>query len=210
MSGFEVMGLISATISCIDASAQLYTAIQNTSHLPGAFKDAAQRLPLVKDTLVTIETRLNKTGLDKIANESISIVIKGCKEKAERLADILEQVAAQSEATRIEKYRLAVRRLGKENTVEVLMTGLLEDVHLLAAHDAVRAVGDDKMDELMAAIKELSRVPPSAPAGPVFTYQGVGDQMNNTGSGTQNINKGAGQMNSAGTIYVGLSSSLAY
>lgn len=197
------MGLISAVITMIDVSAKLYTAIKNTSGLPGKFKDAAQRLPLVKETLVVIEKRLSKAELDESTYTAIGTVMMSCKGKAERLHGILEQVAAQPDAARIEKYSLAIHRLGKESKVEALMKGLLEDVHLLSANDAVRAVGDDKTDELMAAIKDMSNVPPSAPDGPAFTHQGVGDMMNNSGSGTQNISKEGGQLNSAGTMYFG-------
>lgn len=203
MSGVEVMGLISAVISIIDISSKLYVAIENTGNLPEAFKDVARRLPLARDTLQITEERLKKSEVDGHTYTTINIIIKSCKDKAERLRDILTDLAAQPGASRIERYRLAVRRLGRESKIEELMKSLLEDVQLLAANQAVKAVGEDRIDELMVAIQELSQVPPSLPDGPVFTYHGTGDQISNTGSGIQNINKGMGDQNFAHTIYFG-------
>jgi nucleoside phosphorylase len=64
-----------------------------------------------------------------------------------------------------------------------------------------KPVGEEEIDELMRAT--LSKVPPSVPSGPTFTYHGTGDQINNTGSGTQNINKGKGQHYIAHSISFG-------
>ncbi|KAF4629265.1 hypothetical protein G7Y89_g8891 [Cudoniella acicularis] len=200
MSGIEVIGLISAIIGIIDGASKLYKAIENTSHLPPAFREVAQRLPLVKDILQTTETRLQKYPADTSTYTAIQPTAESCKDGAERLRTILEDLAAQPNASRVERYRLAIRRLGKESKVEELMKRMLEDVQLLAANQAVKAVGEEKIEELIAAVKDLERVPPSVPDGPRFTHNGIGDQFNNTSRGTQNINTGEGQQYVAGSM----------
>lgn len=205
MSGIEIIGLISAIISIIDGASKLYDAIENSSHLPQAFREVAQRLPLIRDTLRTTEGRLQKYDIDGDTYAAIKPTVESCKDKAERLRNILQDVAGQPDASRIERYRLAVRRLGKESKVEELMKGMLEDVQLLAANQAVKAVGQEKVDELMRAIQALTKVPPSVPGGPTFTYHGTGDQISNTGMGTENVNKGKGHQYIAHTISFGVS-----
>jgi len=202
MSGFEVVSLISTVIDLIGMGQKLYTAIENTGDLPETFREVGRRLPLAEDTLKTLEENIRNSKLDvKIYTN----VIRSCNEKAEGLLRILKEVAAQPDASRVDRYRLAVRRLGKESKVEHLMKGLLEDIQLLASNQSVKIVGDSSMNELVVAIEELSRAPPSAPDGPVITHWGVGDQITNSDSGIQNINKGSGHIYSAGTINVGYS-----
>lgn len=200
MSGIEVIGLISAIVSIIDGASKLYSTIENTNYLPKAFREVAQRLPLARDTFQTIEGRLQKYDVSGDTYTAIKPTVESCKDRAERLRNILQDMAAQPDTSRVERYRLAIRRLGKESKVEELMKGMLEDVQLLAANQAVKAVEEEKIDELMRAIQALSKVPPSMPGDPTFTHHGTGDQINNTGSGTQNINKGKGQQNIAYSI----------
>ncbi|KAF4634407.1 hypothetical protein G7Y89_g3703 [Cudoniella acicularis] len=203
MSGIEVIGLISAIIGIIDGASKLYDAIENSSKLPQAFREVVQRLPLVRDTLESLQ-KCEGDG-DRDTYEAIKPTVESCRDRAERLRNILQDVVAQPDASRVERYRLAVRRLGKESKVEELMKGMLEDVQLLAANQAVKAAGGGKVDELVKAVRSLEKVPPSVPDsyGPAFTYHGTGDQINNTGSGTQNINKGKGQQYIAHSISFG-------
>ncbi|RYP03330.1 hypothetical protein DL764_005226 [Monosporascus ibericus] len=203
MSGTEVIGLISAIMGIIDVASKFYTAIENTNNLPQAFREIAQRLPLVLDTLGTMKARFQPEDVSSDAYAVIWPTMEGCKDKAERLKNILRAVAAQPDPSRIERYRLAVRRLGKESKVEELMKGIIEDVQLLAANRIVQLKAEDKIDQLTEAIQALSKVPSSVPDGPTFTYSGTGDQINNTGSGTQNINKGRGQQYIAHSISFG-------
>jgi len=201
MSGLEVISAISAVISIVDGLVKLCKAIENTSHLPQGFREIPHRLPLVRDTLLATETRLQKYDADGDAYTAIKAAVESCRDRADRLRNIIQDVAAQPEASRIGRYRLAVRRLGKEGTVEKLMKGMLEDVQLVAANQAVKALGQEEMTEIIGAIQALSKATPSTdPEIPTFTYRGSGSQFNNTGGGTQNINKGRGHQNFAHTM----------
>ncbi|KAH8683239.1 SesA protein [Tricladium varicosporioides] len=208
MSGIEVIGMIAAVIGIIDGASKLYDSISNSRKLPEAFREVAQRLPLVRDTLQTTEGRLHlqKFDGDKDTYAAIKPTIESCKDRAERLRNILQEVVGQPDDSRLARYRLAVRRLGKESKVEELMRGMLEDVQLLGANQAVKGVGEDKVNEITSAIQALAKVPSSVSdgGGSVFNYQGTGDQINNTGSGTQNINKGKGQQYIGHTISFGV------
>lgn len=54
MSGAEVIGVISGIIAIVDATIKIYSAANDASGLPEAFRDVALRLPLVSKTLQTI------------------------------------------------------------------------------------------------------------------------------------------------------------
>ncbi|KAH7129743.1 SesA protein [Dactylonectria estremocensis] len=205
MSGIEIIGLISATIGIIDGASKLYSVIANTNHIPEAFREAGNHLPLVRDTLQTITQRFEEHNFDHTAYMAIKPTLKSCADRAERLRDILQEVVAQPDASRTQRYRMAVRRLGSESKVEELAKGMLMDVQLLAVHQSIGGVGRDKVDEQVKVIHALSEVPPSVPDGPAFTHSGTGDQINNSGSGTMNLNKGTGKQYIAHSMTFGSS-----
>jgi hypothetical protein len=49
-----VIGLISGILSIIDAAKRVYDAAKDATHLPKAFREVAQRLPLVHNTLLIL------------------------------------------------------------------------------------------------------------------------------------------------------------
>lgn len=194
MSGIEVLGLISSIITVIDTVVQLYNAIKDTPHLPRAFREVVERLPLVRNTLRAAEERIRNYNTDRETCEAIKPTVEKCKEKVEHLESILQQMAPQRGASSLHRYRLAVRRLGKESQVEELMKGILEDVQLVAGNRAIQAASEAQVAELLQAINELSEVPSSiSECNPshTFTNYGTGNQFNAPG-GTQNNNTGSG------------------
>jgi hypothetical protein len=205
MSGFEVIGVISAVISILDVSTKLYATIENSDVLPETLKDVTRRLPLARNTLQIVEEGLKDPQIDPRTFRSIKTIVKNCEDKAERLQEILGQLVIGPKASRLDRYRLAVRRLGKEDKVEKLMQSLLEDIQLLAANQAVKMVEDKSlMDELQVAIQTLSQTRPAiAESYTTISHGGTGDQMNNTGNGRQYNHMGSGTQTNAHTIYFG-------
>jgi len=202
MSGAEVIGLISGTIAIINAVTKVYDAVTDASGLPEAFRDVAQRLPLIKDTLQTALAHLNTSSRDNRFYQAMMPVVDGCKDKATRLEKIFLKVIPQADSPRSERYVLAVRTLGKGSRVESLMKGMLEDLQLLAGNRMMKLATEAQLGELAKAAEEVSAIPPSLlvedPASGIHNY-GSGPQNVNTGSGSQ-LNNNGGQLFVGGTF----------
>jgi hypothetical protein len=195
MSGIEVVGSVSAILSILDITLKLYKGIGDTRNLPQAFREAAKRLPLVRDSLQAAEGHIRQCDKGGNSWEAIEPTIQSCREKAERLSNILEDIAPVPNASRIQRYQMSARRLGKARNVEELMKGILEDVSLLTGYHAIRAATEAQVVDLQSVVDDVSRAPASAPTIRSLTFMnsGTGKQFNNTGSGTENINTGSGR-----------------
>ena len=199
MSGAEaslVLGLISSIITVIDTIVKVYNDVKDAEGIPMTFREIAQRLPLIQDTLRISEAHINECSLDEESCRAIKPIVEGCKDKALRLEIMFRKVVPQVNITRLDRYRVAVRALGKGNRVEALMKGVLEDVQLLAGNHAIKASTKAEVGKLIKAIEELSVIPPSISedtSGYSINNCGFGTQNVNTGDGTQNINIGGGK-----------------
>ncbi|RYP63005.1 hypothetical protein DL771_009490 [Monosporascus sp. 5C6A] len=166
MSGAEVIGLISGIIAVVGATVKVYRAATDASGLPEAFRDVAKRLPLVQETLQTARGCLNTADPDEAFCNAIKPVLEGCEDKAKRLATIFEKVVPQADASRMERYLLAARTLGKGDTVESLMKGMLDDVQLLTGNHVAKLPTEAAIARLVrTAIDDVSAIPPSLPTG---------------------------------------------
>ena len=123
-------------------------------------------------------------------------VVEGCKTKAKKLDELFQKVIPGDGASRAERYRSAIRTLGKGSRVETLMKGMLVDVQLLAINHGMTTVTDTQRKEVAESIKEVAALPPSIPehavepnsltaihSGSGSINQAQGDQYNNPGSG---------------------------
>ncbi|OAL70006.1 hypothetical protein A7D00_5535 [Trichophyton violaceum] len=206
MSGIEVIGLISSIISIVDTAVKIHNALKDADRLPRAFQEVALRLPVVTDTLTAVKGHLEENGIDEATFRAIMPVVQACGENAEALKDILQEVTVSPDHSRLQRYRLAIRRLGKGSQVEELMKALLENVQLLAGNRAMQSATGAQVGEVLEAIHALSEVPPSAPDTPgsmTFSHYGTGSQFNNVDSGTQNINTGSGRQYVANSMTFG-------
>jgi N-terminal domain on NACHT_NTPase and P-loop NTPases len=202
MSGAEaglVIGLITSVITIVQATKKVYDAANDATSLPPAFCEVAKTLPLVDATL-----RLAEKSVDDTTCTVIKPVIETCKDKARQLNELFEKVVPKPDATRIDRYRAALRALGKGSLVENLMKGIPEKLQLLAYRDIFAE--EAKLAELTAAIEELSKVPSSAPdfvfdspPSTTIDQHGTGNQYIHSGLGDQQINNITG----SGTHYIG-------
>ncbi|KKP06487.1 hypothetical protein THAR02_01445 [Trichoderma harzianum] len=199
MSGIEIIGLISSIITLVDTAGQIYKAIKNAENLPPAFEEAARRLPLIHSTLKVAQDRLTKTG-DTATFEALKPTVENIKKQAESLTNILQEIALHPNGSKLHRYRVVVRRLGKGSQVEDLMKSMLGDVQLVAENQAIRAATEAQMTELLEQVQALSPMasPPETPVpkdykAATVSYFANGQQFNNVGSGTQNNNSQGGR-----------------
>jgi hypothetical protein len=160
-----VIGLISGIVAIIDATIQVYDAATDASGLPEVFRDVGKRLPFVRDTLQAAKGHL-ETNRDKASYNAVKLVLDDCEEKANRLAAIFEKVVPPADASRMDRYLLAARTLGKGDTVESLMKGILDDIHLLTSNRVTNLPTRAEIAVLIqSAVVEVSAIPSSLPAG---------------------------------------------
>ncbi len=184
MSGAEflaVIGGISAILSIANSIADVYNTVKNLHGLPDAFSVVAARLPIVRDILESAKRHVEAEEDEDIC-KGIKHIVERRETNANTLKGIFEEVKPNDGAWKVDRYYKAVKAKGKGNKVETLMTNILKDVQLLDSQHGMKTATEEQQKEILAAIKELSDVPPSVPDS---EFHDPGVTMNQYGSGTQ-------------------------
>jgi hypothetical protein len=196
-----VLGIISSIISIIDATKQIYEAVEDEAGLPTNFKKSATKLPLISKLLEDAE-RYVETSADESIKPAFTPTLEDCKLQAAQLQGLFKTVLPGEGASKWDRYVKAARTIGKGGRVESLIGGILNDLQLLATKFPQVTTARGK-EHLTNAIEEVSKMEPSLPDGfeqiPAYSHYGSGAQNNNTGSGTQNVNSNTG----SGQQYIG-------
>ncbi|PVH68527.1 hypothetical protein DL98DRAFT_542347 [Cadophora sp. DSE1049] len=205
MAGVNVTSSISSTIAILKATKEDYNIVKDDSGLREAFHEAGRGLLLIEDAFQTAKTQLDGRNLAGDP-QSITNLLETCNAKAKLSERIFNNVAQAPDTSRFKRYQAAVRQEGKGNTVEVLVTGMMNDVCGLAKDSAIEAAMKTQVKGLRYAIYKLSTMVPSVPnerLGNTFSRYGSGIQFNAHG-GTQNNNTGSGsQFLGASTVHFG-------
>ncbi|CZR56191.1 uncharacterized protein PAC_06079 [Phialocephala subalpina] len=182
-----VLGLISSVIAIVDRAKQVYDAAANAEGLPEAFREVAERLPIVRTILVSAERHIHDGEIDENSRKAMKPVIERCGKRAEKLDKLFKKVIPPDDASRPERYLKAVRTLGKGGKVEILMKGMLEDIQLLASDYGLQAFTKDQIQQIAKALKEVSDIKTSVPDSE-FRDSTITTNMLGDVHGTQNIN----------------------
>ena len=200
-----VLGIISSIISIIDATKQVYEAVDDEVGLPKNFKKSATKLPLISKILEDAETYINK--VDEDTKNAFEPTLKDCKVQATKLQELFAKVMPEEDDSRWDRYIKAARTIGKGGRIETLIGGILVNLQFLATRFPEVTTARGK-EHLAKAVEEVSSMEPSLPDDfeqmPAYGHYGSGAQNNNTGSGTQHNNSGSGQQY-IGTNYIGTS-----
>jgi hypothetical protein len=202
MSGAEaaalVLGLISASISIIDATKKLYDAAHDAKGLPAAFREAAARTPLVLEILRKAEGQLKVGKVKESTCKAVQPVMEQCKLKCGKLSALFKEVLPGEDANRLRRYQKAVRTLGKGGRVEELMICILADIQLLAENRSMGAATEEQFEQLLGAIEEIKKLDPSLPEeleSVSVSHTGSGHNIVAAGSSSQPVNLGSGPLN---------------
>jgi hypothetical protein len=85
MSGAEailVLRVISSIISIIDGTKQVYDAAKNVQGLPGAFREVAARLLIVRNILSSAKNYIEEGYADEESCRGVRLVVDACEKKA--------------------------------------------------------------------------------------------------------------------------------
>ncbi|KAM7198851.1 hypothetical protein V8F33_004865 [Rhypophila sp. PSN 637] len=197
MSGVEVLGLISAITAIIDATLKVYNAARDAKGLPDEFRVVAERLPLVKSTLLVAENGVENNP-DQESTTAMKQLLKGCKGRARSLEKIFEAVIPSSSATKLQRLWAAMATLGKRKDVETLMKDIITDIELMASNHTLTATTRSRVVEIIHK-KSPSKQEEPAPSNTI-SNKGSGMQNLHLGRGDQNVNTGSGPQFNRGTF----------
>lgn len=187
MSGAEagfVIGLIGSLISIVDAIKKVYDAAGDANGQPGEFRQVAARLPLVIEILHSVEAAAPE--LDDTKQEAIEPILKSCKAKAEKLQEIFQKVIRKDDGNWFDRYKKALRTLGKGDKVEYLMEGIQKDTQLLACEKLMGIATEEQVKRLEEGIREMNDLSSSVQEDTLSvtqTHSGTGDNIGHSGSG---------------------------
>jgi alkaline phosphatase len=200
-----VMGMISSIISIVDATKQVYEAVEDEIGLPKNFKKSATKLPLISKILEDAEMYIKK--VDDDTKDAFKPTLEDCRAQATQLQELFAKVMPEEGDSRWDRYVKAARTIGKGGRVETLVGGILEDLQLLTTRFPEVTTARGK-EQLAKAVEEVSSMEPSLPDDfeqmPAYVHYGSGAKNNNTSSGIQHNNSGTGNQNSgSGPQYIG-------
>ncbi|TGO31373.1 hypothetical protein BPAE_0001g00010 [Botrytis paeoniae] len=156
-----VLGIISSIIAIIDATKQIYDAVEDEGGLPENFKKSSAKLPLISNLLRDAERYVNDMT-NEIDKAAFLLTLKDCKSQAVQLNDLFVKVIPKEGSSRTDRYVKAARTIGKGGRVESLMRGILDSLHLLTMKfPEITKPGDKKL--LAEAIAEVLKMEPSLP-----------------------------------------------
>ncbi|KXH69095.1 hypothetical protein CSAL01_01457 [Colletotrichum salicis] len=149
MSGAEVLGLISAIISIIDASVQIYKAANDVSGLPASFRQVYSRLPLILDTLKAAENGFDDQEGSPGSRTALVDLLKGCKDKAGSLERLFEATITSPEDSKLNRWMKAAKTIPHGGDVKALSEGILGDLNVLTSNYAVKFTTRQEMKRLI-------------------------------------------------------------
>ncbi|KAE9368986.1 hypothetical protein N431DRAFT_428679 [Stipitochalara longipes BDJ] len=160
MSGAEailVMGVISSIISIIDGTKKVIDAAKDAKGLPKAFREVAERLPIVTNILGSAKQHIESGDVNEEMCKGVKDVVEACEKKVKNLDRLFRQAIPAEGASRLETYSLAARTIGKGRKLEILMKGILEDVQLLTSEHGMKIGTSAEKEQLAKAIAEALR-----------------------------------------------------
>ncbi|KAL2809263.1 hypothetical protein BJX63DRAFT_435318 [Aspergillus granulosus] len=157
---FEILGLISSTITIVELTIEVYNTIKDLHGLPEAFWQVSDWFPLVKDILADARSQIKNTNSSNKATAPKKL-LESCKKKVKELQNIFIGIAKESTSGEfiISVYQAIVLKLGKKSRVENLINNILKDLGILAAHNLFRAAMQNRVEEVERARQELEKVP---------------------------------------------------
>lgn len=120
--------------------------------------------------------------VDEDSCKGVKNAIEACEIKARKLNELFCEVISADGASRLKRYRKAIKAYGKGNEVENLMKGILENVLLLTCERGLKTATSVQQDHVFKAIEEVLAIPSSMHES---ALQGTGFTVDNYGPGVQ-------------------------
>ena len=206
MSGTEfslIVGLVSGTITIVDSIVKICSQARKGG-LPNGFRDIAQKLPLIRETLRVVEERLTDDIPTDLPRGAIEEFAQDCKNKVTHLELVCSKCISEPCTSRLDRLVTSAKAHLQSAKVVSLTKDLLEHVQLLAQLLAIQEPSRKQIQEIETAIKKLS--PRAYSTGLQHNAAGNYTRIVHLGRGTQNIHSSSGDQNvilGSGIQYIG-------
>ncbi|KAF4975981.1 hypothetical protein FZEAL_7298 [Fusarium zealandicum] len=203
----DPLSIVASVIAIIGAVNGTYKTLDNIRGLPKAFEEVKRSLPLVQNILQAIQDKLksSQVGVAESRRDVVLAILEPCEHNATILRKIFEELEDKCNEDRTANtwkkacawYFTALQHT-KAHRVESLMNEVLRGVQKLAWNETFGLATSQDVENLKAAIEDLSEVQPSLEDSE-FDNPGVNNgtqhvasnasgQQNNTQGGTHTFN----------------------
>ncbi|MCJ1334539.1 hypothetical protein MMC10_011251 [Thelotrema lepadinum] len=206
MSGMEfplVIGIISGTATIIDSIVKICSEARKGT-LSKTFRNTAQRLSLIRETLRVIEKRVTDDVSTDVSSGAIEEFVRDCKDKVDHLELACEKCIPEASASRLDRLLASTRAHAQSAKVVSLTKELLENVQLLVQRLAIHEPPRNQLQDIETAIETLQSQAWST--GLQHKAAGIHTRTVHYGYGSQNVHNNPGDQNivlGTGAQYVG-------
>lgn len=150
MSGFEIVGAVSAAIAFINTARTICEAAKDTNGLTTELKTIAPQLALADSILTAVQARGN-TLQDAHVDQAIMTALSICRERSKALKEIFQKIVQTGDETLLEQASKSFRaaKSGRSSKVQKLMKDIMDTLHILHIH---------QMFEDEATVKQLKTI----------------------------------------------------
>jgi hypothetical protein len=157
MSGFEVVGVVSAAIAFITTARKICEAVKDTSGLNFELRTNLPQLALADDILTSVRAHGNALQ-DAPVDQAVMAALDICKKRSEALKEIFQKIGKTGGESPLEQLSKGFRaaKPGRNSKVQKLMKDIMDTLHIMHLH---RMFQDDaSAQKLEAARKELFKL----------------------------------------------------
>jgi hypothetical protein len=157
MSGFEVVGAVSAAIAFINTARTICEAAKDAGGLTTELKTISPQLGLADGILKSVKARgdaLQDAAVDQAVMSALNI----CKERSKNLKEIFQKIGKTEDDSLLEQASKSFRaaKPGRSSKVQKLMKDIMDTLHILHLH---RMFEDDAaVQKLEVTREELSKL----------------------------------------------------
>ncbi|KFZ12799.1 hypothetical protein V502_06903 [Pseudogymnoascus sp. VKM F-4520 (FW-2644)] len=156
-----IIGLVSNAIQltevCIKVCNRAREYASNSTELPKAFRGLQSCLPLIKNSLEEIRTRVKLKQINDATCKALVPVIEGCEAHMRDLQSIFEKVLPNNNDSKLGSAIKVMLSLGFDRDVKTLEKEISRDIGMLTLHYATDgAIKATSLKELMSSSTEAA------------------------------------------------------
>jgi hypothetical protein len=159
MSGFEVVGAVSAAIAFINTARTICEAAKDAGGLTTALKTISPQLALADGILTSVKARGNALQ-DAAVDQAVMAALNICRERSKDLKEIFQKIGKTEDDSLLEQATKSFRaaKPGRSSKVQKLIKDIMDTLHILHLH---RMFEDEAaVRDLQAVREELSKLDP--------------------------------------------------
>jgi len=169
MSGFEVVGAVSAAIAFINTARTICEAAKDAGGLTSELKTIAPQLSLAEHILTAVRAH-GDTLKDAAVHSDVMAALAICREKSNELKEIFQKTGKTGDENLLQQASKSFRaaKPGRGSKVQKLMRDIMDTLHILHLH---RMFEDEAaVKQLEATREELSKLSPDGDGSRMTIY----------------------------------------